>query len=143
MLKSILSALLLILVLMHNQSYANASEGMSLRLGAKAGLNLAKVSGDNAKFGIEGTQLSIEPENKLGFAGGLFLNIKFMDYFSIQPEMLYSMKGAEYKKNIPTPVQIPNPPYLKLQDKEYKFTFGINYFEIPILLELIILSMMI
>jgi len=49
--------------------------------GLKAGINLAKSSG------------VVNPKFKTGFVGGGFLRYKLSKAFSIQPELLFSMKG--------------------------------------------------
>lgn len=63
-------------------SYAHAQ---AVRLGAKAGASLTEFVGKNgAGF-----------DNKVGFHGGLVAEIGFSDQLSIQPEVLYSLKGAQ------------------------------------------------
>ncbi len=49
--------------------------------GLKAGINLAKSSG------------VVNPKFKTGFVGGGFLRYKLSKAFSVQPELLLSMKG--------------------------------------------------
>jgi len=66
------------------------SQAQGVRLGIKAGANLSNLSGD----------LTNEDrfENKTGFVGGIMLNAPIVDnFFSIQPELLYSQKG--FKNN--------------------------------------------
>lgn len=61
---------------------ANAQTG--IKVGLKGGFNLSTYSGGGSK----GT------EYKAGFAAGPFVNFGVSDNFSIQPEFLYSQKGA-------------------------------------------------
>jgi outer membrane protein W len=55
-----------------------------------------------AKVGIIMSNLSNTPESweddtsyKTGFTGGVFMNYAFNENFSLQPELLYTMKGVE------------------------------------------------
>ncbi|MGH2665844.1 porin family protein [Flavobacterium sp.] len=61
--------------------FANAQE---VKFGVKAGLNLANLSGD-----LENTSM------KASFHVGGFAEIKLSDKFGIQPEVLYSVQGAD------------------------------------------------
>ena len=63
-------------------SAAHAQTGVTY--GIKGGYNLATFSGTDSK----GSQY------KSGFAAGGFLNFGLSDLFSVQPELLYSQKGA-------------------------------------------------
>ncbi len=56
------------------------------RFGIRGGLNLANV-----------TQGGQSADMLLGFHGGIIYNISVSDAFSIQPELLYSVKGAKDK----------------------------------------------
>jgi hypothetical protein len=64
---------------------ASAAQAQSARFGVKAGASLTSFTGDNA----DGAK------NKFGFNGGVMANFALNDMFSIQPEVLYSMKGAK------------------------------------------------
>lgn len=62
-----------------------------LQLGVKAGVNFASQTGD---------AFPNQPIDKNGitnFHAGLVAEIKLMEKFSIQPELLYSTQGASYK----------------------------------------------
>jgi carbohydrate-selective porin OprB len=64
---------------------AGAAQAQSVHFGIKAGASLTNYTGkgnDSTKY-------------KAGFHGGLFANIAVNNVFSIQPEVLYSMKGAK------------------------------------------------
>jgi opacity protein-like surface antigen len=67
---------------------ANAQTG--IKVGIKGGFNGSTFSGADSK----GT------EYKAGFAAGPFVNFGVSDNFSIQPEFLYSQKGAS-QDNVP------------------------------------------
>jgi hypothetical protein len=62
--------------------FANAQE---VKFGAKAGLNISTITGGY----LSGT-------SKTGFHVGGLAEIKLNDKFAIQPELLYSTKGASY-----------------------------------------------
>lgn len=53
------------------------------RFGAKAGLNIASISGAS------------EAKSKIGANVGAFAEIKISDKFAVQPELLFSMQGAK------------------------------------------------
>jgi hypothetical protein len=96
---------ILFLALLAGTSVA-ASAQTSPKFGIKAGANYTKFSGDNLG----------DIEYKFGFVGGLAANFGLSESLSIQPELLYSMKGAELKG-------------APLDD----FNFKLNYLELPIL----------
>jgi hypothetical protein len=58
------------------------AEGMMF--GVKAGLNMANLSGDD----IQNTKI------KMGAIGGAYLCYNINEFFGIQPEVLFTMKGA-------------------------------------------------
>ncbi|RZJ55924.1 MAG: PorT family protein [Flavobacterium sp.] len=60
-----------------------------LKLGVKAGVNFANQTGDFPE--------SIDKEGITSYHAGLVAEIKLLDKFSIQPELLYSTTGASYK----------------------------------------------
>jgi opacity protein-like surface antigen len=74
----------------------------------------AKVGGGMAKVNISGSDMVP------GFDGGVFVEIK-LGSFSIQPEILYTMKGMKFKQSI----------LGYAAELEWKF----NYLEIPILIK--------
>lgn len=59
------------------------SQGLSI--GAKAGLNLANLTGDD----VEDTDM------RLSFHAGGYLNLAFSESLSLQPELLYNSVGAK------------------------------------------------
>jgi hypothetical protein len=68
---------------------AGAAQAQSVRFGVKAGASLTTFTGADA----DGAK------NKFGFNGGALANFALNDMFSIQPEVLYSMKGAKADGN--------------------------------------------
>ena len=60
------------------------SNAQGVDFGLKAGLNMAKLSGD-----VEQADL------KAGLHAGVFLNLKLNDNFAISPEALFSQQGAK------------------------------------------------
>ncbi|AMJ67617.1 hypothetical protein AXW84_20995 [Hymenobacter sp. PAMC 26628] len=68
---------------------AAAAHAQSPSFGIKAGASLTNVVGSST--------MGFDIKNKLGFHGGFIANLPINDVFSIQPELLYSMKG--YKIN--------------------------------------------
>jgi hypothetical protein len=79
----------------------------SVRFGIKGGANIANVNGDF-------TDGLSDWKSTVGFCGGIFLELNFGRVLTIQPEVLYTMKGAD------------------TGDGKLKF----DYLEIPILLKL-------
>ena len=92
---------------------ANAQTG--IKVGVKGGFNGSTFSGSDSKGS----------EYKAGFAAGGFVNFGVSDNFSIQPELLYSQKGASFD----------NQPYLSgttlKTDGTTKYTLG--YLDVPIM----------
>ena len=73
-----------------------------IKVGIKAGANLSTITdSDDAKM-------------KLGFHIGGFLEFKFSDVLSLQPELLFSMQGAK-------------------QDGDLSVTMNTDYFNVPVL----------
>lgn len=58
-----------------------------LQIGVKGGVNFANLSGSE-----------IQTDAITSYHAGLVSEIKILDRFSIQPELLYSSQGAEYKE---------------------------------------------
>jgi hypothetical protein len=65
---------------------AGAAHAQSPSFGIKAGASLTNITGSYTTGGADF-------KNKFGFHGGLVANLPISDIFSIQPELLYSMKG--------------------------------------------------
>ena len=76
--------------------------------GIKGGLNVSNFYTNNVN----------DKNTVIGFNGGVFLKIPITDFFSLQPELLYSQKGAQLKYNT-------------IVTGSGKFQ--LNYIEVPIL----------
>lgn len=98
-------SLLLLFVAVSFATSPAFAEGMMA--GVKGGLNFANLIGDNVE----------EAASKTSFVGGAFLCYPLTEIFAIQPELLFTMKGA------------------KNEDSEDDESWNINYIEIPILLK--------
>jgi hypothetical protein len=86
-------------------SYAQSVSG-----GVKVGVNFAKISVDPD----DGEDF----KNKTGFLGGAFVDFPVSEGLSIQPEFLYSMKGAKLG-----------------EDDGSEFEIEVNVVQIPVLLK--------
>ncbi len=64
------------------------SAAAGVKFGIKAGGNVANVNGDFASNVREW-------KSRIGFCGGIFFELNFGRVLTIQPEALYTMKGAE------------------------------------------------
>ncbi|GAB2772444.1 porin family protein [Salinimicrobium soli] len=63
------------------------AQAQEVNFGAKAGVNFASFSGDDAD--------DAEFDGKTGFHLGVIAEIAFSSRFSVQPEVLYSTRGAK------------------------------------------------
>jgi hypothetical protein len=68
-----------------------AAQAQSATFGVKAGASLTNFTGKGVGSDVK---------NVFGFNGGLIANFGVNDAFSIQPEVLYSMKGAKTSYSI-------------------------------------------
>ena len=84
------------------------AQDSGVEFGLKAGLNLASLEGDDV---FEEAAL----KSRTGFSGGIFVGIPVTPNFLIQPEVLYSQKGA------------------KLEAAGEEATVKIDYIEVPVL----------
>ncbi|MDH5173815.1 MAG: PorT family protein [Elusimicrobiota bacterium] len=89
--------------------------------GLKAGMNIANMHGDNVKLAEE---LGIEFSSKIGLCAGGFITYTLNDMFAVQPEFLFSVKGAKGEGEI--------------EGEPTKITMRMNYLEIPVLAKLLI-----
>ncbi len=86
------------------------------QFGAKVGLNLADVYGFEMPSDFQYTK-----EVREGLVVGAYMTYDIMPLFSIQPEVLYSMKGTKFNVTSPVPAD---------------YLFSYNYIEVPVLLKL-------
>ena len=82
-----------------------------IHYGITGGLNMANLDLDNPLD--DG-----DTDMKVGFNAGAMIDIDLLSMFSIQPELLLSLKGA------------------KAVDDDYSISLALNYLEIPILAKL-------
>lgn len=66
-----------------------------VQFGVKAGVNFASQTGD---AGLEG--VAFDKEGITSYHVGVLAEIKLLEKFSIQPELLYSTQGATYKNAV-------------------------------------------
>ncbi|MBX9808496.1 MAG: PorT family protein [Flavobacteriaceae bacterium] len=66
-----------------------STQAQLLQIGAKVGLNYANFSGTD-----------IQTDAITSYHAGLIAEIKLLDKFAIQPELLYTTQGASYKDGI-------------------------------------------
>lgn len=82
-----------------------------VRAGLKGGLNASSLYFENANAN--------DRKERIGFHGGVYAQIPAGDFFAIQPELLYSAKGASANYNI--------------SGFQGRNTFRLNYAELPVL----------
>jgi hypothetical protein len=82
-----------------------------VRAGLKGGFNASSLYYENANAN--------DRKERYGFHGGIYAQIPAGEFFAIQPELLYTTKGASANYNIAT-----------LQGRN---TFRLNYAELPVL----------
>jgi hypothetical protein len=90
------------------------------RFGLKGGINYSNISGDLDNQDIY--------QNKLGFNGGIQANFPILTdgFLSLQPELLYSQKGYQYRDEEFTIAGI---------KRERKGKVNYNYLDLPVLLK--------
>jgi hypothetical protein len=93
---------------------AGIAHAQSPSFGIKAGASLTNITGSYTTGGADF-------KNKFGFHGGFVANLPFSDIFSIQPELLYSMKGYKYTGT---------DPYSAVT---YTFKQTLHYIDVPVL----------
>ncbi len=103
------------IVLMFTLCSSSVFAGGLTGKGVKGGLNFANFHGEDT----EGMDFS----SKMGYCAGGFITYSINDVFAIQPEVLFTTKGAKW--NLGTGAVI---------------TFSVNYLEIPVLAKLSIAS---
>ncbi len=95
------------------------TKAQSVKFGVKAGLNIAFVHIDHSEAE------NLDFNSLLGFHGGITLEAKLSDSFSIQPEILYVERGATIKKETFLP------DYYDSSAEEA--TFSADYISLPIM----------
>ena len=88
-------------------SIAASSLVFSQQFGIKGGMNVSSISDD----GYDDTK------SKVGYYGGVFVNIPASESFSIQPEIIYNNLGSEVKTNL------------------YSQKLNLNYITVPVMFQ--------
>ena len=119
--------IILIAILLLMFSTAVFAQGITAK-GIKGGLNLANWTGDDADFDFDGGYGN--KKMRTGFVFGGFITYEMNEMFSLQPELLFTMKGAKYEDE-----------YTEEEDNyEYyektEISMNCNYLEIPVLAKL-------
>jgi hypothetical protein len=70
-----------------------ATQAQTVKFGLKAGLNYANQTGTNITINTT----NYKTDAITSYHVGLIAEVKLLDKFSIQPELLYSTQGATYK----------------------------------------------
>ncbi|MGC8595582.1 MAG: porin family protein [Candidatus Kryptoniota bacterium] len=92
------------------------SNAQSLQYGGKIGLNFANVNGKDASNYYPGNG------TRTGLLIGGFVDYAFAPMLSVQPEVLYSMKGTSGSTT-------------NINGVPVSYTMAVNYIEIPVLLK--------
>jgi outer membrane protein with beta-barrel domain len=93
------------------QQQTSAENGIRTKFGLKAGLNLANLYVDD-----------VEDENmKLGFNAGVYAKVPLVRGLSLQPELIYSNKGAKLTYDA------------GIFGGEGEYRFNLHYVELPVL----------
>jgi hypothetical protein len=103
--------LLTINVIYAQQQETSAENTLTTKFGIKGGVNFSNLYVDN-----------VQNENvKIGVNAGFFAKIPIIRGISIQPELLYSNKGAKDK-------------YSSVAQGSGEYRFNLNYIEVPLLM---------
>ncbi|WP_220763519.1 porin family protein [Flavobacterium sp. UMI-01] len=73
--------------------FSGLTQAQSIRLGVKGGINYANQNGTE----ITVTNDNYDSEAITSYHAGLVAEVKLLEGFAIQPELLYSTQGASYK----------------------------------------------
>ena len=106
-----------LMLLLPNSSLAKGITG-----GLKIGMNSADLHGEDIKEMEE--DLGVELKSKWGLCAGGFIRFNISETFVIQPEVLYTMKGAKFEETI--------------DGETMKFEMNLSYLEIPVLVKFMI-----
>ena len=112
--------IILIALLLLAFSPAVFAQGITAK-GVKGGLNIATLTGDDVE----------DAKSKIGFAFGGFLTYEVNEMFSLQPELLFTMKGSKYDEEDTETDEDGWQSYYK-----YEGSWNLNYLEIPVLAKL-------
>ncbi|MDP5199103.1 porin family protein [Flavobacterium sp. DG2-3] len=96
-------------------SGAAIAQDQKVKLGIKAGLNMANLSVDESE---------LNSSDKTGFTAGLMVEIPLAKQFSVQPELLYSQQGSKFSYSD-----------AEVSNSNFKSTIKLNYLNIPVMLK--------
>jgi hypothetical protein len=99
--------LILVLALSFGMAYSQSVFGI------KGGMNISRISGDDAVS---------SSDSHLGAHLGFIMKYNVMEAFIIQPELLYTQKGYNYK--------------FSMNEIDYQIKNSFDYVELPVLLKL-------
>jgi len=114
---------------------ATMSANAQIKFGLKGGMNASNIIGDHNLNASETlNQDNLQYTTKIGYNVGAFVNLPIKGKFSLQPEVMYSLQGANYKitsddgsGNISTFTGHLNLSYLQVPILA-KFTFGHKFY---------------
>lgn len=115
--KAMLIGAIAIMLLLPSLSLAKG-----ITAGFKIGVNYADVFGDDVAA-MEAL-LGADFKSKMGLCAGGFIQFNLSNVLAIQPEFLYTMKGARMKEEI--------------LGETVKVAFNLSYLEVPVLVKLMI-----
>ena len=93
-----------------------------IKVGFKIGMNYADLFGEEARAMEE--LLGTDLKSKWGLCAGGFIQFNISKVFAIQPEFLYTMKGARMEEEV--------------LGETLKVAFNFSYLEVPVLVKLMI-----
>ena len=96
---------ILLLVAVATLATGAFAQGKGIEWGVKAGLNLSSLSNSDLSGSIpieDVGNITVDASSKMkpSFYVGFFVDFPISDFFSIQPELLYSRQGSFYKTNV-------------------------------------------
>lgn len=101
-------------------------------IGAKGGLNFANLRGD-ITIVEEDFEFSLDLKNKTGFVAGVSFSSGLLPFITLQPEILYSEKGARFEETETIPLDDLGFPG-QTASATVDGTIDLKYIEIPILI---------
>jgi len=103
--------------------FTTVASAQSFRFGAKGGFNYSDINGKN---------LDKSHREKLGWHAGLMVNIQYPgnDWFSVQPELIYTRKGYE---NFSDKTEVKDQSNNLLYTEQQAGLIGLNYLELPVM----------
>src|SRR5690606_30237796 len=107
MMKKVYFLMIIAALLAGNQSVA---QDIGLNVGIKGGVQFSNLYVDDVH----------DEKAKLGFQGGLYFKNQITDFFALQPEILYSLKGTELE-------------YDNFLFGSGTYRYNLGYIEVPVL----------